>query len=671
MTGLATAGGLRRRAGETCVPGPVAGRAFNQSKLARLPHLGDVPRNDDSEAVVTVVFGRGAGLGRLAAGHKRGVSMVSYLARLDALRIFVNGNEIFADEFNNGTPPPSLTDTHGTITGSYIVLPGSTLSEAGGRVIMDSANSAIRPALPHGDIPHSFQAIVPTNAVPGGSAGLRSDRSFSVAGTYDLVALTDNNTEYGIRFQDTNTVGGVSVGGDDVIAVSVRRGGDGITRVQLSERNFNAGTNDILGSVVLKPPSGADQIVLRLHYDKNTQNVTASFSYVTAGVVGSTINVPGFGKIFGMGTKTIADDENYTRAAFYATGNEDIGAKFLDGDEKANTLNGTSKDDHLVGYGGNDTLNGKGGNDRLVGGTGADTMSGGKGNDTYVVDNSKDKVIELAGEGTDTVNSSISYTLSANVENLTLIGTDKINGTGNGLNNKLTGNNTNNTLNGAGGADTMAGGLGADTYVVDNAGDKVTEKSGQGNDTVRSAITFTLPNHVEHLVLTGTGNINGTGNGLDNKLTGNSGQNTLDGKGGNDTLIGVGGNDKLIGGTGNDRLFGGAGNDTLTGGDGKDAFFFNTALYAKKNVDTITDFSVVDDTIHLDNAIFAKLANGALASQFFVVGTKAKDANDYVIYDKTNGSLLYDADGSGKGAAVKFATLAAGLALTSADFDVL
>ena len=227
----------------------------------------------------------------------------------------------------------------------------------------------------------------------------------------------------------------------------------------------------------------------------------------------------------------------------------------LNGTSGVDTLNGGAGNDTLSGLAGNDTLNGGAGNDTLNGGTGNDTMVGGTGDDTYVVDSASDVVTEAANEGTDLVQSSVTYTLAANVENLTLTGTTAINGTGNALNNVLTGNSAvntltggagNDTLNGGAGNDTMVGGTGDDTYVVDSASDVVTEAANEGVDTVNSSVTLTLGNNVENLVLTGTSAINGTGNTLNNTLTGNSGANTLSGGTGADTLIGGAGNDTYV-----------------------------------------------------------------------------------------------------------------------------
>ena len=217
-------------------------------------------------------------------------------------------------------------------------------------------------------------------------------------------------------------------------------------------------------------------------------------------------------------------------------------------------INGTGNDlaNSLTGNSSTNTLDGGAGADTLSGGAGADTLIGGTGDDTYVVDNVGDVVTEALGEGTDTVNSSVTYTLAANVENLVLTGTSSINGTGNTLANALNGNSGNNTLDGGAGDDTLIGGAGNDTYILDSAADVVTEAASAGTDTVRAGFSYVLGANVENLVLTGTANINGTGNDLANSLTGNSSTNTLDGGAGADTLSGGAGADTLIGGTGDD-----------------------------------------------------------------------------------------------------------------------
>ncbi|MES2634685.1 MAG: putative Ig domain-containing protein [Pseudomonadota bacterium] len=232
------------------------------------------------------------------------------------------------------------------------------------------------------------------------------------------------------------------------------------------------------------------------------------------------------------------------------------GANAATGNASANLMTGNESNNTLKGADGNDTLIGGGGADSLDGGTGADSMTGGSGDDIYVVGDAGDVVVELAGEGLDTVRSSIDYTLGATVENLTLTAT-AIQGTGNALNNYLTGNahaNTltasagNDTLDGGAGSDTLVGGAGDDAYFTDVSTDVMTEGSNAGIDTVFSWVTRTLSSNLENLTLLGTSAINATGNAAANLLRGNSGSNVLTGANGADTLDGGAAADTLDGG---------------------------------------------------------------------------------------------------------------------------
>ncbi|MDD1426127.1 cadherin domain-containing protein, partial [Dolichospermum sp. ST_sed9] len=239
---------------------------------------------------------------------------------------------------------------------------------------------------------------------------------------------------------------------------------------------------------------------------------------------------------------------------------------------------GTAGNDWVKGGTGNDDLSGGNGNDYLNGGTGADLLIGGSGNDTYVVDNVGDIIAESLNSGIDTVESSITWTLKTNLENLTLTGTTAINGTGNNLNNIIIGNTGNNVLTGGTGADTLIGGAGNDSYYVDNTADSITENLNQGTDIVFSSVTYTLSTNVENLTLQGTTAINGTGNDLNNSITGNTGNNVLTGGLGNDTFTGNAGLDTLIGGKGNDSLYLGLNDNVVDNvnyvlGDGTDTVY--------------------------------------------------------------------------------------------------
>jgi Ca2+-binding RTX toxin-like protein len=445
---------------------------------------------------------------------------------------------------------------------------------------------------------------------------------------------------------------------------------------------------------------------------------------IKGGADGDTLNGGGGSGDYVIYTGSAAVTINLTTSAASggdATGDLISNFENVIGGDGADKLTGSSGANILSGGIGNDVLKGEGGDDRLEGDAGADSMTGGLGNDVYVLDSNSDSTVEAVGEGIDKVVTAITHALRVNVENLELTGFASINGTGNALDNLITGNTGNNILNGLGGVDTLRGFQGNDQYRVDNALDLTEEQFNDGIDITFATIDWTLQDNVEKLYLEGTATL-GTGNALSNHIYGTSGQDTLDGAGGADRLFGEGGNDgyivdssgdlifeqagggidsvqasvnhtlaanvenmnllgtgninatgntianTLIGNSGNNFLDGKQGNDVLVGGAGIDNFVFTTALAS--NQDTIGDFSVADDTIRLDDAVFTALSTGFLNAAAFNTGANATQADDRIIYNSATGEIFYDADGLGGVAQVRFAFVSPATALTQGDFFV-
>jgi Ca2+-binding RTX toxin-like protein len=390
----------------------------------------------------------------------------------------------------------------------------------------------------------------------------------------------------------------------------------------------------------------------------------------------------------------------------------------ITGSQGNDTLNGyADQNDTIYGLGGNDIIRGLGGDDIIYGGDGIDIISGddgndwlhagtdsngafhgslyggngddtmlgdgidfmegGAGNDLYYVNNQYDTVTEELNQGVDVVRASISYTLTGNVEKLVLEG-NAANGTGNSLDNELYGNAADNTLSGGDGNDVLRGGdgndvlrgdngddhlvgglgsnqlfggSGNDVYYIDDATTAVFEAVSGGYDGVRSTVSYTLTAEVEILALDGFSAINGTGNSLDNSIHGNVANNSISGGGGNDYLAGLGGN------------------DIITGGSGQDGFLI-TAPH--QGIDTINDFSVVDDSFCIERTGFgAGLAAGVITADQFRIGSSAQDGSDRFIYNKGTGAVYFDADGIGGAAQVQIAKVSTGLAMTNKDFLVV
>ncbi|MDP3483566.1 MAG: Ig-like domain-containing protein [Sulfuricella sp.] len=435
--------------------------------------------------------------------------------------------------------------------------------------------------------------------------------------SYTLTANVENLTLTG-----TAATNGTGNALDNAIvgnaAANVQNGGLGADSMSGGAGNDTYVVDNVGDIVTEGLNAGTDLVQSGITYTltANVENLTLTGADVIDGT-GNTLN----NIITGNSSANVLDGGAGVDTIYAGTGDD--------------TLIGGDGNDALYGEAGNDLLQGNAGNDLLDGGVGADTMQGGLNDDTYVVDNVGDLVVENLAEGTDLVQSSITYTLTDNVENLTLTGAANINGTGNVLNNIILGNSGanvltglegNDTLNGGAGADTMLGGVGDDTYVVDNAGDIVTENLGEGIDNVQSGISYTLTANVENLTLTGTASINGTGNELDNVIVGNTGNNILSGLAGNDSLTGNAGNDTLDGGLGVDSMAGGAGDDTYVvdnAGDlvtealssGTDLVQSNITYTLTANVEnlTLTGADIIDGTGNtLNNIITGNVAANVL-----------------------------------------------------------
>jgi Ca2+-binding RTX toxin-like protein len=372
-------------------------------------------------------------------------------------------------------------------------------------------------------------------------------------------------------------------------------------------------------------------------------------------------------------------------------------------------IGGIDTDDLLLGTAGGDDLDGGEGDDVLIGGIGADALTGGAGIDTASYADNWGAVFANLNTGQGFGNAAQGDTYSG-IENLT----------GGLFGDFLVGDGGSNRLDGGDGDDILVGSVGADVLVGGNGTDTASYADNWGSVFVNLNLGQGFGNAAQGDTYDGIENVNGSI--FDDFFIGDSGVNRLDGGAGADILVGSVGGDALIGGGGIDtasyednwgsvfinltlgqgfgnaaqgdtydgvenlngsifddffigdgganRLAGRLGADTLVGAGGADSFLFDTAL-GGTNVDLIHDFVAADDTILLDDAVFAGLGLGALAAGAFATGATAGDLDDRILYNQATGALLFDADGSGAGAAVQFATLNGAPIITASDFTVI
>ncbi len=585
----------------------------------------------------------------------------------------------------------------------------------------------------------SLLEVIRENPNAGLFDTVESTVNYTLGNNLEDLILTDNPISgIGARINGTgNALNNFIIGNSASNTLRGEAGDDDIFGADGDDNLIGGAGNDVLtdsvGADILEGGLGNDVYIISDQGDLTLDTVVEGFNEgidtvdafvnytLGANVENLVLNFGGFGAIEGTGNNLdntiLANTANNTLSGL--DGND-----LLDGESGSDTLLGGAGNDDLFGNLDDDFLDGGSGNDFLDGGNGRNTLVGGIGDDAYVVNLATDIIQEGIGGGIDIVNTWITLTLAANLENLNLAGFRAINGTGNQINNIIAGNTANNVLSGEAGNDILGGGSGSDIL---NGGDGADELFGEAGDDV-------LDGGIGNDLLSG-----GIGN---DDLTGGDGSDKLFGIGGNDILDGGLSNDLMVGGLGNDTyivdntadvvretfssgtdtvessvtytlgaylgkltltgtgnikgtgnklsniitgnnanntISGGAGFDVLTGSGGSDNFLYNTnAAFttAAIGIDTITDFRSGIDNIVLDKTTFRNLtsaAGGLNAGDFARVATNAQAAtSSSSIVFSDFGNLYYNQNGSaaGFGTGAQFARLTDVLLLAGGDFIV-
>ena len=542
---------------------------------------------------------------------------------------------------------PIIVSNGGGATAAVTVLENSTL------VTTVSASDADSPAVTYriaGGADAAFFSINQTTGQLSFVAAPDFERPLDAGANniYDVIVAASDGT-----FEDTQAIA-VTIG--DVNEIGVTLTGNGANEIfsptaaaayrttALNDTIFGNGGNDTIDG-----GAGADYMAGGIGNDTYYVDTWSDNAWTPDDDQVVEASGAGTDTVFASVSYRLTDNIETLRlqgsAALSAWGNVlgntivgNAGANYLDGGDGNDIITGNDGDDTIVGGAGADSLAGNAGNDwlqggaagdSLDGGAGADRMEGGADNDTYYVDTwsndgnstNDDIVVELVGGGTDTVLASVTYTLTDEVEKLTLTGSLAVNGTGNALGNTIAGNAANNQLFGLIGNDTIDGGAGND--IVDG---------GDGNDTL----------------------LGNTGN---DTLYGGLNVDTIDGGTGDDWLYGGDSTDTLLGQAGIDMLIGGTGRDTMTGGSEADTFIFAFGDTSATSgfVDTITDFATASDKIDIDVFVGAppSYAETAIASSLYADGLAsaqalaAGGARSVFVAGSTIGWLFWDGNGDG------------------------
>lgn len=504
------------------------------------------------------------------------------VSRIEDFRIFVNGVERFITV--NAVNDEFVTTSGATVTGNvlsnngygvdsglfgFTVAPGTFATTAGGSITLNADGSFSYTA------PASFTGTDTFVYTLDAGYGVSDQATVffmigtSIVGTSGDDALTGTaNNDHILTYAGNDTI--TSSAGNDIInggdgedAVSYASLGSGIqvtsigsdliVAKSLTESDHLTGIESITGTSYADTFTGRNYQTDIIYGGDGNDSINGgigSGDFMYGGNGNDTYYVDDFrDRVFeysNEGIDTVISSSSYSLTSPHPVGyppiHDHVENLTLTGNAASEGY-GNDLNNYIIGNSAANRLVGDNGDDTLDGGIGMDTLIGGNGNDIYIVDHVQDVVKENANEGTDSVHAYVNYTLSANVENLILLGTSGIQGYGNDLNNVITGNSGNNTLRGFGGTDTLIGGLGDDIYYIDDASDIITENNNEGNDTIIASVNYTLAANVENITFAGSSSVNANGNSGDNTLTGNSGNNLLWGAGGNDTYVGGAGND--------------------------------------------------------------------------------------------------------------------------------
>ncbi|MDP3480562.1 MAG: calcium-binding protein [Desulfoprunum sp.] len=504
-----------------------------------------------------------------------------------------------------------------TIKGRGLNTAFATTTGAGAQTIGDGSGNGAHLAMVIAESAAGAQTITSTNTstvVVVATSDAGQQNIITGAGADIIMASTTNsiNTIGTGAGNDTVTIFATTSGS---YTINAGAGNDTVTGGAGNDTLIGGLGNDILngggGNDVISGGAGSDWA----YYDTATAGLRVNLGIITAQ---NTVHA---------GLDTLVSIENI------------LGSNHNDGivgNGANNVLIGSDGNDIIVGGGGNDALYGGNGNDVLRGDAGNDVISGGAGNDWAFYNTA------TAGLSINLGIITAQNTVSAGSD--TLVSIENI--LGSNYNDVLIGNGENNIFTGGNGNDVLNGGAGNDFASYNTAAAGVS---------VNLSITS-----FQNTVSSGSDKLVSIEN--------------LKGSNYNDVLIGDALSNVLLGIGGSDVLFGGAGNDLLVGGTGSDTFAFNTTLNAATNRDYIYDFNAAADTIRLDRTIFAKLTTlGTLAAGLFRSSATgvATEVDDYILYNTSSGALLYDADASGAGVAVQFATLTTKPTITNADFMVV